>query len=105
MAKRTFCWHSVQSNYCLITVNMLCLLDLPPAFKNYFTWVWEFHDNATCNANKLHIRQPINENGRKMTKYHGAYIWNKLTDAVTKSSSFLTFKTKIKKHYLQLQNC
>ncbi len=40
-----------------------------------------------------------------MTKYQGAYIWNKLPDAVTKSPSFLTFKKKIKKHYLELQNC
>ncbi len=71
---------------------------LPPAFQNYFIWVREFHD-------KLHIRQPINENGRKMTKYQGAHIWNKLPDAVTKSPSFPTFKNKIKKHYLELQNC
>ncbi len=51
------------------------------------------------------IRQPINENGRKMTKYQEAYIWNKLPAAENKSPSFLTFKKKIKKHYLQLQNC
>ncbi len=71
-----------------------------PAFRNYFTWVREFR-----NVKKLHIRQPINENSRKITKYHGAYIWNKLPDAVTKLPSFPTFKKKIKTHCLELQNC
>ncbi len=75
---------------------------LPPAFKNYFTWVRELHDHVTRNANKLHIRQPKNGNGRKMTKYQGAYIWNKLPDAITESTSFPTFK---KTHYLEVQNC
>ncbi len=65
---------------------------LLPAFKNYFILVREFHDYVTHNANKLHIRQPTNENGRNMTKYQGAYIRNKLPDAVTKSHSFPTFK-------------
>ncbi len=40
-----------------------------------------------------------------MTKYQGAYIWNKLPEAVTKSPSFPTFEKKIRKHYLELQNC
>ncbi len=31
----------------------------------------EFHDHVTRNANKLHMRQLINENDRKMTKYQG----------------------------------
>ncbi len=26
---------------------------LPPAFKNYFIWVVEYHDRVTHNANKL----------------------------------------------------
>ncbi len=41
---------------------------LPPAFKNYFIWAREFHDHVTCNANKLHIRQPINKNSKKNDK-------------------------------------
>ncbi len=50
--------------------------------------------------------QPINENIRKMIKYQGGYIWNKLPDAVTKSPSFPSFEKKIiKKHYLELQRC
>ncbi len=70
---------------------------LPSAFVNYFTWIREFHDHVTCNANALHIRQPKNENGRKIIKYQAPYILNKLPEAVTKSLSHTTFKKKLKK--------
>ncbi len=77
---------------------------LPPSFKKYFIWVMEFHDHVTRNVNKLHIRQPINANGRKWTKYQGACIWKKLPDAV---KNCLIFRHLIKKkpHYLELPNC
>ncbi len=40
---------------------------LPTVFKNYLIWIREFLDHVTHNANKLHIRQSINENGRTIT--------------------------------------
>ncbi len=66
--------------------------------------VRELHDHGTQNISKLHIRQPKNENGIQMTKDQGSYFWNKLPEAVTKTSSLLTCKEKLKNHYLKLQH-
>ncbi len=53
---------------------------------------------------KLHVRQPHNENGKKMMKYQGPHVWNALPKTVTDSASSFTFKKKIKKHLLATQN-
>ncbi len=39
---------------------------------------YEIHTHATRKTSKLHVRQPLNENGKKMIKYFGAHIWNML---------------------------
>jgi hypothetical protein len=77
---------------------------LPPVFNDYFLWGNEVHSHVTRNSAKMHIRQPHNENGKKMLRYQGPYVWNKLPEAITNSQSLFTFKRKVKKHYLEIQN-
>ncbi len=77
---------------------------LPPVFNKYLTWGNMVHSKVTHNSTKLHIKQPLNENGKKMLQYQGPYIWNKLPEAVINSESVFTFKIKVKKHYLEIQN-
>ncbi len=77
---------------------------LPPLFNEYFTWGNEVHSHVTRNSAKLHIRQPLNENDKKMLQYQGPYIWNKLPEAVKNSQNLFTFQKKVKNHYLEVQN-
>ncbi len=67
---------------------------LPPVFNEYFIWGNEVHSHVTRNSAKLHIRQSLNENGKKMLQYQGPYIWNKLPEAVIISQSICIFKEK-----------
>ncbi len=73
---------------------------LPPVFNEYFTRGNVVHSHVTHNSAKLHIRQPLNENGKRMLQYQGPYIWNKLPEAVINSQNAFTLKKKVKKHYL-----
>ncbi len=67
---------------------------VPPVFNEYFTWGNEVHSHVTCNSAKLHIRQPLNENGNKMLQYQDSYIWNKFQEAVKYSRNLFTFPKK-----------
>ncbi len=93
--------HNVQIA-CIVFKHVLN--SLPPVFKNYFTCSNEIHTHATRNTTKLHVRQPLNENGKKMIKYFGAHIWNMLPESVITSPSLPSFKKNLKRHYLNLQN-
>ncbi len=77
---------------------------LPPVFNEYFTWRNDVHSHVTHNSAKLHIRQPLNENGKNMLQYQGLYIWNKCLEAVINSQNVITFKKNVKKYYLAIQN-
>ncbi len=76
---------------------------LPAIFANYFTWGNEIHDHVTRNVDKIHVRQPYNDNGKKMMKYQGPHIWNKLPNSVTDAASLPTFKKKVKIYFLDIQ--
>ncbi len=52
----------------------------------------EVHKHVTHNSAKLHIRQPLNENGKNMLQYQGPYIWNNFSEAVINSQNVFTFK-------------
>ncbi len=52
----------------------------------------------------LHVRQPLNDNGKKNDKVAWTQIWNVLPESVITSSSLPSFKKNLKRHYLNLQN-
>ncbi len=70
--------------------NKVCYLQF--LMSTYFTWENEVHSHVTHNSAKLHIRQPLNENGKIMLQYQGPYIWNKLPEAVINSQNVFTLK-------------
>ncbi len=67
---------------------------LPPVFNEYFTWGNDVHSHVSRNLAKLHIRQPLNKNGKQIIQYQGPYIWNKITRNSHKFSECIYFQKK-----------
>ncbi len=64
---------------------------LPQVFDEYFTHGNEIQNHITRTSLNLHIKQPHNENGKKILKYQGPHIFNKLPKSIVNSHSFHTF--------------
>ena len=74
---------------------------LPKSFSNYFESVHDSNENEnypnTRNRDSLFLTHIRTEQGRKMMKYQGAYVWNKLTNVLNIQPHALTENLLIKK--------
>ncbi len=57
--------HLIQNVHIASIVFKHKLNSLPTVIKNYITCSSEIHTDATRNTSKLHVRQPLNDNGKK----------------------------------------
>ncbi len=78
--------HLIQNVQIAITVKHK-LNFVPPVFKNDVTCSSDIHTHATRNTSMLHVRQPLNDNRKKLINYLGAHIWNMLPKSLIKSPS------------------
>jgi hypothetical protein len=76
---------------------------LPDIFSKYFTKAREVHNHSIRNQ-RLFMNYPTNESGKKMLKYQGPHLWNRLPQDITNSKSLPNFKKNLKKFYLKEQN-
>ncbi len=67
---------------------------LPPVFNEYFTWGNEVDSHVTRNSAKLHMRQPLNENGKNNSTISMPIYLEQITRSSNKFSEFIYFKKK-----------
>ncbi len=68
---------------------------LPLVFKHYFTCSSEIHTHATRNTSKLHVRQPLNDNGKKNDKIP----WGSYLEHSARISKYITIFTFFQKEF------
>ncbi len=71
------------------------LNSLPPIFINYFTCSIEIHTYATLNTIKLHVKQPLNDNG----KINHKLPWGSHLEHAARISDYITIFTFFQKEF------
>lgn len=89
---------------CLFMFRYYNLQNLPEMFENYFSKNNEFHSYNTRSSSLLHKTYKRTNYTKHSLACKGIDVWNGLDNHYKKTGSYSTFKTKIKKYFLQINS-
>jgi len=69
---------------------------MPSIFALYFTQNTFVHHYNTREKDSLHVDNPHTDFGKRLAKFKGSRLWNKLPDSVKTLNSIPAFKNSLK---------